>query len=77
MFEGKFWKATGERAVKSAAQALLIYFGGDAVFNAWQTDWPAAGGIASGAVVLSVLTSLVSAKLSGEPDSPSLVPADR
>lgn len=77
MFTGKFWKATAERAVKSAAQALLLYWGGDTVFNAWQADWPAAGGIASGAVVLSVLTSLVSARVSGEPDSPSLVGSDR
>lgn len=73
MFEGKFWKATAERAVKSAAQALLVYWGGDVAFNAWQADWPAAGGIASGAAVLSVLTSLVSAKLSGDDGSPSLV----
>ncbi|WFE41968.1 holin [Micromonospora sp. WMMD998] len=73
MFEGKFWKATAERGIKSAAQALLLYWGGDAVFNAWHADWPAAGGIASGALVLSVLTSLVSVK-AGDPDSPSLVP---
>ncbi|PZF98270.1 holin [Micromonospora deserti] len=77
MFTTKFWKAASERAVKTAAQALLVYFGGDAVFNAWHADWPAAGGIASGAVVLSVLTSLVSANLAGEPDSPSWVAGDR
>ncbi|GAB4101630.1 holin [Micromonospora taraxaci] len=77
MFTTKFWKATAERAVKSAAQGLLLYWGADVVFNAWQADWAAAGGIASGAAVLSVLTSLVSAKVSGEGDSPSLVGAEQ
>lgn len=76
MFTRKFWKQTGERAIKSGAQALLLYWGGDAVFNAWQADWAAAGGIASGALVLSVLTSLVSAG-AGEPTSPSLVAPER
>lgn len=77
MFTVLFWKAAAERAVKSAAQALLLYWGGDTVLNAWQADWPAAGGIASGAVVLSVLTSLGSAKFAGDSDSPSLVRAER
>lgn len=77
MFTRVFWTATAERAVKSAAQALIVYFGGDVAFNAWQADWPAAGGIASGAVVLSVLTSLVSAKLSGDENSPSLVSSEK
>lgn len=76
MFTGKFWKAAAERAAKSSAQALLILWGGDAVFSAWDADWPAAAGVAAGAAVLSVLTSVVSAA-GGDPDSPSLVPADR
>lgn len=71
MFTARFWKQVAERAGKSAAQALLIYWGGDAVFSAWSADWVAAGGIAVGAAVLSVLTSVVSLP-AGEPDSPSL-----
>ena len=72
MFTARFWKQAAERAAKSAAQGLIVYWGGDQVFNAWSADWPAAGGIALGAAVLSVLTSVVSAP-AGEPDSPSLV----
>ncbi|TDC42126.1 hypothetical protein E1166_09085 [Micromonospora sp. KC213] len=68
--------AAGERAAKSSAQALLILWGGDAVFNAWHADWPTAGGVAAGAAVLSVLTSIVSAA-GGTPGSPSLVAGDR
>jgi hypothetical protein len=72
MFTAKFWKAAVERSAKSAAQALLLYWGADAVFDAWHADWPAAGGVALGAAVLSVLTSVVSAGV-GPADSPSMV----
>ncbi|MEU5549190.1 holin [Micromonospora sp. NPDC047793] len=72
MFTSKFWKGAAERAAKSSAQALLLLWGGDVVFSAWQADWLAAGGVAAGAAVLSLLTSVVSAA-GGEPDSPSLV----
>ena len=74
MFTSKFWKQAAERSLKSAAQAVILYWGGDAVFNAWSADWVAAGGIASGALVLSLLTSMASAG-AGEPNSPSLVSA--
>lgn len=73
----KFWAATAERAVKSAAQALILLWGGDVAFDAWTADWATAGGIASGAAVLSVLTSLASARLLGDPDSPSLIGSER
>lgn len=76
MFTVKFWKAAAERAFKSAAQALLVYWGGDTVFNAWGADWGVAGGIASGAVVLSLLTSIVSLA-GGSPNSPSLVKGEQ
>lgn len=72
MFTTKFWKQTAERAAKSAAQALVVYWTGSEVFNAWSADWPQAGGIALGAAVLSLLTSVISAP-AGEPESPSLV----
>lgn len=73
MFTITFWKATAERAGKSAAQALLGLWAGDAVFSAWDADWVKAGGVALGAAVLSLLTSIVSANLAGTPGSPSLV----
>lgn len=72
MWTAKFWRDAAERAAKSAAQALLLYWGGDQVVSAWSADWRAAGGIALGAAVLSALTSLLSAKV-GDSSSASLV----
>jgi hypothetical protein len=70
-----FWKQTAERAIKSAAQALLGLWIGAEAFNAWDIDWKKAGGVALGAVILSVLTSLASVGVS-QKDSPSLVKTD-
>jgi hypothetical protein len=73
MWTVKFWKDAAERAVKSGAQAMLLYYlGGDQVFDAWHANWPAAGAIAAGAGLLSVLTSLVSSRV-GDSQSASLV----
>ena len=73
MFTAKFWKDAAERAVKSAAQGVLVLFTGDQVFNAWHADWATAGGVAAGAAVLSLLTSLVSTRLGGDSTSASAV----
>lgn len=75
MFTAKFWKAAAERAAKSAAQALLGMWALDG-FNVLHADFALAGGVAGGAAVLSLLTSLVSAG-AGEPDSPSLVTGEQ
>jgi hypothetical protein len=72
MFTGKFWKAAAERAAKSAGQALIGLWVGDGVFNLWSVDAAAAAGVAAGAAVLSVLTSIVSTPF-GEGNSPSAV----
>lgn len=71
MWTRNFWIATLERALKSVAQAILIYLGGDGVFNAWSVDWSAAGGIAVSAAIISVLTSVISAGVNNK-ESPSL-----
>ncbi len=68
-----FWKQAAERSAKSAAQALLLLWFGDGVFNLFAVDPKEAAGIAAGAAVLSALTSIVSSK-PGEPGDPSLVP---
>jgi hypothetical protein len=66
-----FWKAATERAIKSAAQfVILAYFGGDVLFNVFQADWANMAGVAAGAMLLSYLTSLASAGLTD--GSPSL-----
>src|SRR5699024_9249136 len=70
MWTVEFWRATGERALKTLVQALIALLGGGVgiLDIEWGTAW---AGIAS-MVILSVLTSLASA-LSGDKDSPSLV----
>lgn len=73
MFSKLFWRETADRAVKSFAQALLLLWTADAGFNVLHVDVPAALGAAGGAAVLSVLTSLVSAKVGSTPDSPQVL----
>lgn len=68
----KFWTETAERAVKSAAQSLLLLWAGDSAFNLVDADPRLAGGIAAGAAVLSILTSMASTAI-GRTDSPSVV----
>lgn len=73
MLTASFWGAALERAVKTVAQALLsLFVVGDKLLDVVDFAWGSALGIAGGAFVISLLTSLVSAPL-GPPGSPSLV----
>lgn len=73
MFTAAFWGAALERALKTAAQTLLsLFLVGDAMFSLLEFQWGPALGIAGGAFVISLLTSLVSAPI-GPVGSPSLV----
>lgn len=56
-----FWKDTAERAVKTAAQAVILGLGLAQGANLFEMDWRAALGLAAGGAVLSLLTSIVSA----------------
>jgi hypothetical protein len=60
MWTTAFWTGVFDRAVKSFAQALLLLWGADAGFNVLHVNALAAIGVAAGAAVLSVLTSIVS-----------------
>ena len=71
MFTAYFWKSTLERALKSFAQSLLAVVGAGQV-GVLEIAWPAALSTAATAGVLSVLTSVASAKV-GTQDDPSLV----
>ncbi len=75
MFTIAFWKQTAERAAKSAAQAPLVgaFFSNTGPVNAFKLDWALGLGLAAGGAIVSILTSIVSAPIAGEPDSPSLV----
>lgn len=59
MFTAPFWKAAGERAIRTVAQTLLaLWLVGDVAFNAVAVDWGQALGVGAGAGILSLLTSL-------------------
>jgi len=73
MLTTAFWIGAIDRAVKSFAQALLLLWGADAAFNIVEVDIKGALGVAAGAVVLSLLTSLVSAPI-GEVGTTSFLP---
>jgi hypothetical protein len=75
MWTKSFWKQAAERAVKSAAQALIGLWALDGGLNVLDVDARLAAGVAAGAAVLSVLTSIVTSGI-GEPGDPSAVEAD-
>jgi hypothetical protein len=55
---------TTDRAIKSFAQAIVLYFGvGEALINAFEFDWVAALGFGLGGAALSVLTSFASGSI--------------
>lgn len=67
MWTKAFWKAAGERALRTLAQSLLsLWLAGD-VFNAFTVDWVDALGVGLGAALISVLMSLVPTGPSGSP----------
>jgi hypothetical protein len=61
---GTFIRDAAERALKTAAQALLGFFG-VGLLDVINADWTGGLSIALGAAVLSVLTSIVSLPISG------------
>jgi len=71
MWTRNFLKQATERAVKSAAQALLGMWALDG-FNILHADWRLAAGVAAGAYILSALTSIVTSGV-GQPGDPSAV----
>lgn len=57
---GAFWLATGERAVKTAAQAAVTMIGTNAI-GITEIDWAGLGSVAAFAGFASALSSLASA----------------
>jgi len=57
MFTKEFWKATGNRAIRSVAQGALMMLGTNEVFL-HSVDWLMIASGALGIGVLSVLTSI-------------------
>jgi hypothetical protein len=71
MFTASFWKDTAERAVATAAQALVAVLSVDGI-DWLQVDAKGIAATAAGAAVLSVLKSLVASRVN-DPESASLV----
>ncbi len=72
MLTPSFWFETLDRAIKSAAQAVILIWGSAEVFNLFEADFFNVGGLALGAAALSLLTSIVSAPLN-QKGTPSLI----
>ena len=60
MFTVSFWKAAGERAVKTAAQSLIAVLAVGQT-NVLTVDWVQAFAVAATATLLSLLSSIASA----------------
>lgn len=67
MFLSKFWKQALERAVKTAAQAVVA---SGLISTTVPLDWRAVTGIGLTSALLSILTSIGSTRVGD--DSPSL-----
>ena len=74
MWEGKFWKGTLERAIRTAAQAVLALWGTQ-VTGVLEVDWVQAGSVAALAALSSILMSVVATGV-GDHESSSFVRED-
>ncbi len=72
MFTAAFWTGAFDRALKSFAQMLLILWGASDVFNIFEVNWVQTLGVAAGALVISLLTSIISAPV-GDRGSTSMM----
>jgi hypothetical protein len=76
MFTRTFWVATLERGLKTFGQAFAAVLTAGAT-GLLDVGWIQALSVAGLATVVSVATSLGSARISGDDDSPSLVSDQR
>lgn len=58
MFTAKFWNYSGERAIKTFAQAALAYLGTGSI-GLFTIDWVTLVSLAGGSALLSILTSII------------------
>jgi|TARA_R110000744_G_scaffold181918_5_gene301098 hypothetical protein len=61
MFSKQFWSYSGERAIKTVAQAAIAYLGTGSI-GLFTVDWAGVASVSLGAGLLSILTSIVSKK---------------
>ena len=58
-----FWEAAAERAVKTTAQVTVGLLTADHIIGVLDVEWTQVGSVASLAALLSVLTSIASARI--------------
>ena len=58
-----FWEATAERSIKTTAQVTGGLLGADHIVGVLDVEWTQVGSVASLAALLSVLTSIASARI--------------
>ena len=68
IWTGKFWKATTERAIATAAQGALATLGTD-LFGILDVDAVAVLSVAGGAALVSVLKSVAVTAATGSPSA--------
>jgi len=61
MFSKEFWSYSGERALKTVAQAAIACLGTGSI-GLFTVDWAGVASVSLGAGLLSILTSIVSKK---------------
>ena len=63
IFTGPFWQATGERAIRTFAQAAVAFVGADAI-GIIQVDLVQGASVSGLAAALSILTSIAAGSAS-------------
>ena len=67
MFSWDFWSYSGERAIKTFAQAALAYLGSGTI-GILTIDWVGLFSVSAGAALLSILTSVATLSSSKSSD---------
>ena len=60
-----FWADAAERAIKTTAQVAILAIGQGVTVDLFSADWRNVAGLALGGAVLSLLTSIASARVPG------------
>tara|TARA_R110000822_G_scaffold74506_3_gene178987 strand:+ start:2196 stop:2384 length:189 start_codon:yes stop_codon:yes gene_type:complete len=61
MFTAQFWSYSGERALKTVAQAAIAFLGTGTI-GLFEIDWASVASVSLGAGFLSLLTSIITKK---------------
>lgn len=73
MLTKKFWRATAERAISTAAQTAVGLLGADGL-GVLDVDWQQTASVSGLAALLAVLKALAASQIGG--DGPSLTDAE-